>query len=146
MKDLDSEFQNLDIIDLISERHVQLRKVMEKRWNDQSDIYISNSEWYIIARIHQQGQTTMANLSKHVDISRQAIHKFIKRLEENGLVEINDLRNDKKKKGVQLTPLGKECFEKNEALKSEIKIKMADKIGKERIKLLNDILRSDWGI
>lgn len=143
---MDSVFHNLDLIDLISERHVQLRKVMEKKWNDQSDIYISNSEWYILARIHQQGQTTMAHISKHVDISRQAIHKFIKRLEENGLVEVKDLEHDKKKKGVQLTALGLECFEKNESLKLDIVRKMAEKIGADQMKSLRDILSTDWGI
>ncbi len=41
-----SELQNLDLINLISERHSLIRKIAEKAWNDQSDIYISNSEWY----------------------------------------------------------------------------------------------------
>ena len=77
---MDYELQSLDLIDLISERHIQLRSITEKLWNDNSDIPISNSEWFILARIYKK-QPTISYVSKHVDISRQATHKFIKNLE-----------------------------------------------------------------
>ena len=80
---MDSELKNMDIIDMVSERHLQLRKLTEKRWNDSSDIYLSNSEWFIMARIYKK-QPTIAYVSKNVDISRQATHKFIKSLEAKG--------------------------------------------------------------
>ncbi|MFJ7726679.1 MarR family transcriptional regulator [Neobacillus sp. NPDC097160] len=106
---MNSNLQHLDLFDLISEHHIQLRKISEKLWNDSNDIYLSNSEWFILARIYQKKQATISCISKRVDISRQAIHKFIKRLEVKGLVEINNLENNKKEKSIQLTKLGKEC-------------------------------------
>lgn len=143
---MNSDLQNLDLIDLISERHVHLRKITEKLWNDNSDIYISNSEWFILARVYQKETATISYISKHVGISRQATHKFIKRLEENGLVEINNLENNKKEKCLHLTQFGKECFEKNDSLKAKLETKIADKIGAEKVKLFKEILKSDWGI
>ncbi len=80
VKPLNSELQNLHLIDLISERHVLLRRICEKSWNDSSDIHISNSEWYIMARIYNK-KPTLSYVTKHVDISRQATHKFVKNLE-----------------------------------------------------------------
>ena len=80
---MDFELKNMDLIDMVSERHLQLRKITEKRWNDSSDIYLSNSEWFIMARIYKK-QPTIAYVSKNVDISRQATHKFIKSLEAKG--------------------------------------------------------------
>ena len=67
VKWLDTELQNLDLIDVLSERHIQLRDITEKLWNDTSDIYISNSEWFIMARIYKK-QPTISYVSKHVDI------------------------------------------------------------------------------
>ncbi len=54
---LNPEFQSLDLVDLLSERHLLLRSITEKLWNDSSDITLSNSEWFIIARIYKKQPT-----------------------------------------------------------------------------------------
>ncbi|WP_307320882.1 MarR family winged helix-turn-helix transcriptional regulator [Evansella vedderi] len=138
---MDRGLENLDLIDLLSERHLFLRKVTEKMWNDSSDIHISNSEWFIMARIYQK-QPTMAYVSKSVDISRQATHKFMKKLEAKGLVEVRNVKNNNKEKCVKLTALGEECYKKNEALKAAL----VKKIGNKQVNLLKDILKLDWGL
>jgi DNA-binding MarR family transcriptional regulator len=142
---MNPELQHLDLIDSLSERHVQLRKITEKLWNDSSDIYISNSEWFIMARIYQK-QPTLSYISKNVDISRQATHKFIKNLESKGLVEIMNVKNNNKEKCIRLTPLGEECYEKNEDLKATLEKKIADAIGEKEVKFLKEILKTDWGL
>lgn len=139
------DLQNLDLIDLINERHLLLRSISEKMWNNSSDIYISNSEWFIMARIYKN-QQTISYVTKHVDISRQAVHKFIKSLEAKGLIEITSSKNNNKDKCLRLTPLGEECYEKNLSLKAKLESMIADKMGMEHIKILKDILKSDWGL
>ncbi len=140
-----SELQEFDLIDLVSERHSLLRRITEKAWNVQSEIPISNSEWYIMARIYKK-QPTISYVNKNVDISRQAIHKFIKNLSAKGLVEVNDVVNNKKEKWVQLTALGQECYEKNKALKAQLETQIAEKIGVDQITLLKNLLQTEWGI
>lgn len=142
---MNSELQNLDLIDLISERHTLLRGIIEKSWNESSDIYISSSEWYIMARIYKK-QPTISYVTKHVAISRQAIHKFVKNLEAKGLIQIKNSENNHRDKCLQLTELGKECYEKNMSLKAELVQKITDKIGAEKLEILWNILRSDWGL
>jgi len=88
------KFEDLDLIDLISERHLYLRKITEKTWNDTSDINISNSEWFIMARIYGL-RPTLSYVSKSVDISRQATHKLVRGLESKGLVFIEDSTENK---------------------------------------------------
>ncbi|MGY3716304.1 MarR family winged helix-turn-helix transcriptional regulator [Sutcliffiella cohnii] len=139
------ERKNLDLVDLISERHGQLRKISEQLWNDNSSIYISNSEWYIMSRVYKK-QPTISYVTKHVDISRQATHKFIKSLEAKGLVEVNNLENNKKEKCIKLTSLGEECYEKNEALKANLEKRIAEQIGEEQLAFLKQILKSNWGL
>jgi DNA-binding MarR family transcriptional regulator len=145
VKWLNSELHNLDLIDLLSEHHILLRRISEKLWNDSSDINISNSEWFIIARIYQK-QPTISYVSKQVDISRQATHKLIKSLESKGLVVVKNVENNKKDKCIKLTALGEECYEKNESLKATIEKKIANHIGAEQLILLKDILKADWGL
>nr|WP_249870252.1 winged helix DNA-binding protein [Oceanobacillus saliphilus] len=136
---------NLDFIDMLSERHIQLRRITEKLWNDSSDIHLSNSEWFIMARIYKN-QPTISYVTKNVDISRQATHKFIKQLEAKGLVEINNVEHNKKDKYLRLTKSGQECYEKNEALKASIEKKISDTIGEEQLIIFKNILKMDWGL
>lgn len=141
-----SDLDNLDLIDLISERHQQLCKLAESLWNERSDIYLSNSEWFILSRIYQKGKTTISHVTKRVDISRQATHKFIRNLENKGLVIIKQLENNKKEKSIELTNLGKECYEKNEALKALLESQILKQLGAEKVQQLKEILKSDWGL
>src|SRR5699024_2226301 len=136
----------MGLIDLISERHLQLRKLSENLWNENSDIYVADSEWFILARIYQKEQTTISWVTKHVEISRQATHKFIKRLEQKGLVQITKLKNNKKEKSIRLTDLGKEFYEKNKFLEAQLERKIAENIGSEEVNRLKGILKSDWGL
>lgn len=140
---MDFELQNLDLIDLISERHVLLRRILERSWNDSSHISISDSEWFIMARIYKK-QPTISYVTKHVDISRQAIHKLIKNLESKGLVEVKNSETNNKDKCIQLTPLGVECYEKSLSQKATLEQKIAEKIGVEQLSILKNILKSDW--
>ncbi len=142
---MNANLEDLDLIDLLSERHVLLRNICEQSWNNTSDIYISNSEWYIMARIYKQ-QPTISYVSKNVDISRQATHKFIKSLEGKGLVAVKNSNINKKEKCLQLTPLGEACYEKNETFKATLEEKIANQLGTEQLLILKHILKSDWGI
>lgn len=141
----DVELQKLNLIDLLSERHLSTRRISDSAWNDTSEVHISNSEWYIMARIYKK-QPTIAYVTKNVEISRQAIHKFIKNLAAKGLVEVHNVENNKKEKCIRLTALGEECYEKNEALKVQLENEIAKKIGDGQMKALKDILKADWGI
>ncbi|ULT57035.1 MarR family winged helix-turn-helix transcriptional regulator [Neobacillus drentensis] len=142
---MNPELDYLDLIDLLSERHLLLRRITEKLWNDSSDIHISNSEWFIMARIYKK-QPTIADISKSVDISRQAVHKFIKSLQSKDLVEVMNVKNNNKEKCIKLTLLGEACYEKNAALKASLVKKVADKIGEQQVAFLKDLLKSNWGL
>ncbi|MEK5208521.1 DNA-binding transcriptional regulator, MarR family [Psychrobacillus psychrotolerans] len=139
------EINDLDLFDLISERNLMIRKVTEELWNSSNDIYISNSEWFIIARIYKKNPT-ISSINKQVNITRQATHKFIRSLESKGLVEVNQVTHNKKEKCIRLTTLGEACYEKNESLKAGLEKKIADQIDREKLDVFKEILKLDWGI
>lgn len=141
---MDSKLKDLDLIDLLSERHVQLRGKIEKLWNEASDIAISNSEWFIMSRIYKK-KTTISYVTKHVDLTRQAIHKLVKKLEAKGLIEISNHESNKKDKCIELTKLGEECYEKNKRIKTNLEKEIEENIGPENMNLLKKLLKSDWG-
>lgn len=122
-----------------------IRKITEELWNNSNDIHISNSEWFIIAKIYKKNRT-ISYVNKQVNISRQATHKFVRNLESKGLVEISGVENNKKEKCIRLTSLGETCYEKNESLKAGLEKKIADQIGREKLDIFKEILKLDWGI
>ena len=139
------ELQNLNLIDLLSERHIATRRITEQAWDEESEIRISNSEWVIMAHIYKQ-QPTIASVTKNLDITRKAIHKFIKNLAAKGLVEVKNVENNKKEKCIRLTALGEACHEKHEILKQRLEVQIANKIGADQLNILKDMLKADWGI
>lgn len=142
---MDSELMRLDFIDLLSERHVRLRMLCEKLWNENHQLYISNSEWFIIARIYKL-QPTISQVTKQVDISRQATHKIIKSLEAKGLVEVRMAQHNKKERCLQLTPFGESSFEEHEKIKATLERKITETIGSEHVNQLKKLLQLDWGV
>lgn len=136
----------LDLIDLISERHLQLRGMIEKQWNQMNDLRISNSEWYIMAKIHEQGKTTISRVTKHVGITRQATHKCIKNLEAKGLVVISNMENNRKDKCLQLTARGEHCYQMYVSIKANLECKVAEAIGAESFAQLKQCLQADWAL
>ena len=133
------------LLDLLSERHDQIRRISERAWNDQHDIYISNSEWYVLARIYKT-KPTIAEVTRNVHISRQAIHKLIKNLKAKDLVTVTDHPTSRKDKCIELTELGVRCYEQNEALKAELEQKIAESLGDDAFRQLKMLLKADWNL
>ncbi|GAA0472138.1 MarR family winged helix-turn-helix transcriptional regulator [Alkalibacillus silvisoli] len=141
-----SIIDTMGLIDIISERHHQLRRCSESMWSHNSNLYISNSEWLILANVYHKEHTTISYVTKNVDLTRQATHKFIKRLEEQGLVKVEQVPHNKKEKAIELSELGIECFEKNEKFKAKIEEDISSQIGEEELSQLKELLRTDWRI
>ncbi|WP_342768769.1 MarR family winged helix-turn-helix transcriptional regulator [Ureibacillus endophyticus] len=138
------EYGSLDLFDLISERHNMVRKVLGERWSEMSDVSISNSEWYIMAKIYKN-QPTISSITKSVQITRQATHKFIKKLEEKGLVNVLNA-NNKRDKCIELTELGERCVEKYNSIKKELEVKISNHIGEKQFETLKELLGKEWGM
>lgn len=140
---LNSKLSDLDLIDLISERHIQLRAICEELWNHNSNIYISNSEWFIIAKTYKN-KPKISYIAKQVNVSRQAAHKLVKNLSSKGLVQIYSIENNNRDKYIALTPLGDECYEKNLFIKASLEKKIIASIGLKQFTLIKELLCLDW--
>lgn len=132
-------------MDLIDERNQQLKSLAMKEWNRKNNIHISNSEWYIMGLIYQSNPT-ISYVTKNIDITRQAVHKFARNLKSKGLVEINNCNHNNRDKCIKLTSFGIECHEKNQALKRNLEKKLAQEIGYDKLNNLKEILISNWNL
>jgi DNA-binding MarR family transcriptional regulator len=137
------DIQHLDIIDLISERHTQLRARLESSWNQQSEMVLSNTEWHILAKING-GMHVISSITKSVYITRQATHKHLKNLQSKQLVEIYDDETNKRNKLVRITKEGAELLHHYNEMKTALSLQLEEALGKQRFETLQKLLAKDW--
>jgi DNA-binding MarR family transcriptional regulator len=137
------DLKKLDLIDLISERHVYIRSYIEKLWNEQQTIKMNNTEWHVLAKLYS-GLDTIADVTKEVHVSRQATHKLIKNLELKMLIEIYDDQKNKKIKKVRLTQQGVHAYEKYVEIKSQVEYAIQSSIGSNIYEQLKKGLSKEW--
>ncbi|MCD8888087.1 winged helix DNA-binding protein [Staphylococcus arlettae] len=139
------QLHELDFIDLLSERHAQLRQLTETAANVDQQSKISSSEWYIISIIGAETYT-LSELTELVKLTRQAIHKTVKQLEQKELVVLKAVTGNKKEKCVNLTTLGRDLWQRNQAYQQELEQHIKTKIGVAQFEQLKALLQTDWDL
>lgn len=139
------QLHELDFIDLLSERHAQLRQLTETAANVDQESKISSPEWYIISIIGAETYT-LSELTALVKLTRQAIHKTVKQLEQKELVVLKAVTGNKKEKCVNLTTLGRDLWQRNQAYQQELEQHIKTKIGVAQFEQLKALLQTDWDL
>jgi DNA-binding MarR family transcriptional regulator len=136
---VEKESANLNLIDLLNSKYYKFKKMNEKFCINSYNLSITNSEWSIIYLIRGK-QPTISEIAQQVEITRQATHKCIKALNSKGIISVNNVVNNNKKKCLKLTPLGEQLYLENILLKEAIVRDLATQIGLDNINLLRSLL------
>ena len=129
--------RNLNIIDLISEKHITLRREVEERWSKSGEEDITHTEAMLLAKINM-GKISLAEVARQANVSRQAMHKCAKKLEEKGYLEF--IANESNQTYTSLTEKGSLYCKKSNDLKEKIEQEIAENLGEENIKLIKKLL------
>ena len=132
-----------ETIELLHKHYKQLRDAVASTWNTQNNIQITTSEWYILNCIYG-GASTIPEILKKVEISKQAVHKFVNVLEEKQLVQTGLIKAPKTQRRVELTCLGEETYLRSLEIKKEIDKTIEKNIGSDNFKQLQAILQMKW--
>lgn len=71
---------------------------------------LSRTEWRTLALLHEQKQTTAAELVLISGMDAVAVHRAVKNLEKQGLVKRDEFPSDKRAKYLSLTAAGEVIF------------------------------------
>ena len=138
---MDMNLEGLNIIDLISEKHIILRREVEERWALSDEEEISHTEGFLLAKISMQ-RISLAEVARQANISRQAMYKCAKKLEDKGyLVFVVDTDNSKY---TELTAKGREYCKKSRQLKEHIEKEIVAILGQESTQILKELLKKNW--
>lgn len=132
--------KNLNVIDLISEKHKELRRKTRDIWNDDS---FCDNKLHLISMLHIK-KMTISESARKMDISRQAVHKFSKTLVEKDLIKIEDNEENHKEKLMILTEKGEKLYKDLLEIKLKLENEIQDKIGLDNFIFLKEILQKEW--
>ncbi|MPM10017.1 hypothetical protein SDC9_56341 [bioreactor metagenome] len=140
---MSSNFQNLNIIDLISEKHAKLRRMVIETWVERGEERVSDTESYMIALI-EKNELTVAQIGKIIGISRQGAHKCAKGLIERGYIIIENQDVNSRNKILSLTEKGLRFCKETLILKEEFETNIINSIGEDKLKILKECLSESW--
>ncbi|MDQ0086662.1 DNA-binding MarR family transcriptional regulator [Paenibacillus anaericanus] len=132
--------QHLDLIDLLSEKHSYLRKKISEKSADE----INKTESHILAMLEVYERLSISELSRIIGISRQGTHKYVQGLLVNEYVEGVVVDGNLRDKHIVLTEKGIQCCERLRVVRQQLVQQIEDKIGKEQVESLKNILKQEW--
>lgn len=140
---MEEYIKNLNLIDLVSEKHKKLRKNTFKLWAEKNVGNISDAETHLLAMLSIKDMT-IADCARKMNLSRQAVHKCSKELILKNYIVFLPVTGNQKNKLLTLTEKGVIFCDEILKLKIEIEKKIIENIGLENVKLLKELLRKDW--
>lgn len=133
--------EDLNIIDLISEKHIVLRREVEERWAESEEEEVSHTEALLLAKI-SMGKISIAEVARQANISRQAMFKCAKKLEIRGYLKF--VISERNNKYTELTDKGKDYCKKSKELKEKLETEISDVLGKKKVETLKELLNKSW--
>lgn len=133
--------KNLNIIDLISEKHIALRREVEERWSKSREEEITHTEAMLLAKINM-GKISLAEVARQANVSRQAMHKCARKLEDKGYLKF--IASESNQTYTSLTEKGILYCKKSNELKEKIEQEIAENLGRENMELIKEILKNKW--
>ncbi|WP_339316133.1 helix-turn-helix domain-containing protein [Paenibacillus sp. FSL R10-2734] len=137
---MDNHLQEMNLIDLLSEKHLVLRKIV----TDQDPDQINKTESHILAVLEAHQMLSISEISRIINISRQGTHKSIQGLLSRDYVEAVEVEGNQRDKNIILTQKGIECNQRMMITKIELEQRIADKLGAANVELLKALLKEEW--
>jgi DNA-binding MarR family transcriptional regulator len=137
---MDNHLQEINLIDLLSEKHLVLRKTV----TDQDPDQINKTESHILAVLEAHQMLSISEISRIINISRQGTHKSIQGLLSRNYVEAVEVEGNQRDKNIILTQKGIECNQRMMITKIELEQRIANKLGAANVELLKSLLKEVW--
>ncbi|MGL6058485.1 MAG: MarR family transcriptional regulator [Culicoidibacterales bacterium] len=134
---------DLNIIDLISEKHARLRKQVITAWAKTGEAPVSDTESYFLAIVERE-QLPIAQIARVIGISRQGAHKCAQSLITQGYLEVITDGTSQRDKFVRLTDKGHAFCNETLKIKLAMQAEIEQTLGSETYALLYQSLKQDW--
>lgn len=141
--DTNKYFDTLGLVDLISEKHKQVRQETMQRIEINFGQVFSEMDIYLISLV-RFNPMSVSESARYMNISRQAAHKHVKNLESLNFVQLTTFETNRREKIITLTDSGKQLGEQVNGIKTELELELKAQLGEENYALIKSLLKDDW--
>ncbi|MDC7241445.1 MAG: MarR family transcriptional regulator [Spirochaetales bacterium] len=127
-----------NLIDLISDNHLLLRKTVMERMADGPFADVTMAEGHLLNRIHGT-RLSVSAAARVMDMSRQAVHRCALELEKRGYLILEPGEN-RREKALVMTEKGKAFYRDNNALKRKMEEEITRQLGPRETAFLKETL------
>ncbi len=139
------DFLNHNINRLMRDKTEWFGECIKRRLPKPSQSKFTDAEALIFATMRGR-ELTVSEIARLRGVSRQAIHRTVSGLVERGYLQLKPVDGSRRDKAVLITSAGHRERKKIGDVLREVEKEIAQKIGKERLEILRDILAADWTI
>lgn len=140
---MDDYLKDLNLIDLLSEKHKKLRKEVMKLWIEKNGEYMTDTESHMLGMLDAKSMT-VSEIARKVNISRQGAHKCAKKLIDSEYIIMNAIEGNNRDKLLVLAKKGEDYCSEMLILKRQLEEEIINNIGYENVEFLKGILRKSW--
>ncbi|MDF2937419.1 MAG: hypothetical protein K0Q90_2792 [Paenibacillaceae bacterium] len=132
--------RSLGLIDLISEKHMELRKKL----HEASGQPVNKSEAHILAVLEANGVLTLSQIGRLIGMTRQGVHKYMQGLQDAGLVQPAPAEGNARDRRMELTTQGRETVRLLAETKKRLEEQIVSRLGVAETEHLLRVLRENW--
>lgn len=137
---MNNYLQEMNLIDLLSEKHLTLRKKVIDSISDD----LNKTETHILAILEFHQRLSISEISRILNLTRQGTHKSIQGLLSSGYVQGVDVENNYRDKHIALTSKGLEANKNMMVIKKQFEQQIINKLGEANVELLKALLIENW--
>ncbi|MCL6604421.1 MAG: winged helix-turn-helix transcriptional regulator [Paenibacillus sp.] len=137
---MNNYLQEMNLIDLLSEKHLTLRKKVIDSISDD----LNKTETHILAILEFHQRLSISEISRILNLTRQGTHKSIQGLLSSGYVQGVDVENNYRDKHIALTSKGLEANKNMMVIKKQFEQQIINKLGEANVELMKALLIENW--
>lgn len=138
-----SYLENLNLIDLISEKHSELRIRVRNSWAEKGEEPITDTESHILALLERE-PLTVSQIARKINISRQGTHKCAQCLISKDYIRVEAIEGNSRDKILLLTDKGIRFCNETLIIKEKFEADIKKSIGEDNFKILKETLKATW--
>ena len=135
--------ENLNLVDLISEKHAKLRTMVRNSWAEKGEEPVTDTESRILALLERE-PLTVSQIAIKIDMSRQGIHKCAQGLISREYIRVEAIEGNSRDKILLITDKGIRFCNETLIIKEKFEDDIKKSIGEDNFKILKETLKETW--
>jgi len=136
------ESDSTSLLQLLERAHTWFQEGLLRACRNSGQRSLGRADLRLLANLNC-GTTYSSELARRLGVSRQAVGKLVKNLEDEGLVVLETDPEQRNMKRIVITPEGEKWINEAVGELDRLERALSDRLGEERVASLREVLEAD---